>query len=127
MINEHQSTFKTPSPPPPPYTSPVNSATNLTTSNTSNLTLTSTSSANNEEIKNLKQEIELLKEFTTKLSNDYKQLQIESKSQKQSNDEQLQKFQKKLKDLVEEIDEEKKTRLALQVELERIKKTLTHI
>jgi predicted RNase H-like nuclease (RuvC/YqgF family) len=109
MINEQQSTFKTPSPPPPPYTSPVNSATNLTTSNTSNLTLTSTSSANNEEIKNLKQEIELLKEFTTKLSNDYKQLQIESKSQKQSNDEQLQKFQKKLKDLVEEIDEEKKT------------------
>jgi septal ring factor EnvC (AmiA/AmiB activator) len=108
------STFKTPSP--PPYTSPV--ATNNTSMMISN---------NNDEIKSLKQEIDLLRDLTNKLASDYKQLQIESRSQKQSCDEQLVKFQKKLKDLVDEIDDEKKTRLALQVELERIKKTITHI
>ncbi len=72
----------------------------------------------------MREEIETLKRTTDQILNDYKQLQHETRMQKQSYDDQIQKLQKALKDLVEEIDEEKKTRLALQVEIERLKKTV---
>jgi hypothetical protein len=79
---------------------------------------------NNNEEAQMREEIETLKRTTDQILNDYKQLQHETRMQKQSYDDQIQKLQKALKDLVEEIDEEKKTRLALQVEIERLKKTV---
>ena len=51
-------------------------------------------------------------------------MQIELVDLKKVHDEQMKKMQRKLVDLIGEIDEEKKTRLALQVELERLKKTI---
>lgn len=109
-MNEHVNhhVLKTPSPP-PTYTSPVHN------------------NGNNEEVQHLKAELDTLKQLTLKLSNDYKQLQNETRTQKQTYDDQITRLQKKLKDLVDEIDDEKKTRLALQVELERIKKSITTV
>ncbi len=104
---------------PPPYSTALNNS------------LSNHSLQNDETNLKLKQEVETLRRTTEQLtfdykqlSDDYKQLQAEQRTQKQYYDEQLQKLQKVFKDLVEEIDEEKKTRLGLQVELERLKKSV---
>lgn len=100
----------TPSPP-PNYTSPL---LNNTNSNHNNI----------DEINTLKSEIESLKKITFQLASDYQTLQNESRLAKQSSDDNINKLQKRLKDLIDEIDDEKKTRMSLQVELERLKKTV---
>jgi hypothetical protein len=77
-----------------------------------------------EEIQNLKGELDLVKKESTRTNSDYKGLQSELGEIRRGHDEQMKKMQKRLQDLISEIDEEKKTRLALQVELERLKKTI---
>ncbi len=77
-----------------------------------------------DEIQNLKSELDLVKRESAKTNAEHKSVQSELAELKRGHDEQMRKMQKRLQDLVNEIDEEKKTRLALQVELERLKKTI---
>lgn len=77
-----------------------------------------------DEISYLKEELDSIKKNSSQIQNDYKSVQIELVDLKKVHDEQMKKMQRKLVDLIGEIDEEKKTRLALQVELERLKKTI---
>ena len=77
-----------------------------------------------DEIGFLKQELEVVRKSSAQIQTEYKNVQSEMADLKKSHDEQMKKMQKNLQDLVTEIDEEKKTRLALQVELERLKKTV---
>lgn len=72
----------------------------------------------------LKQELESVRKNSTQIQNDYRLVQAELVDMKRVHEEQMRKMQKRLQDMVTEIDEEKKTRLALQVELERLKKTI---
>jgi predicted nucleic acid-binding Zn-ribbon protein len=77
-----------------------------------------------DEIGFLKQELEVVRKSSAQIQTEYKNVQSEMADLKKSHDEQMKKMAKNLQDLVTEIDEEKKTRLALQVELERLKKTV---
>jgi hypothetical protein len=77
-----------------------------------------------DEIHTLKNELDTVKKNSNQIKTDFKQVQNELIDLKMQHDDQMKKMQRKLFDLINEIDEEKKTRLALQVELERIKKTL---
>ena len=72
----------------------------------------------------LKQELDTVRKNSAQTQNEYKNVQNELNDLKKTHDDQMKKMQKKLHDLVTEIDEEKKTRRALQVELERLKKTI---
>jgi hypothetical protein len=89
----------------------------------SNITNTSTASLV-EEVSLLKQELDGVRKDSTQIQLDYKVVSGELNELKKNHDDQMKKMQKKLQDLIVEIDEEKKTRLALQVELERLKKNL---
>ena len=77
-----------------------------------------------DEVAYLKDELDTIKKNSTQSQSDYKSVQNELNDLKKVHDEQMKKMQRKLVDLINEIDEEKKTRLALQVELERLKKTI---
>ena len=77
-----------------------------------------------DEINLLKEEIENVKMSSSKIQTDYQRVQGDIVDMKKSHDEQMRKMQRIVNELINEIDEEKKTRLALQVELERIKKNL---
>jgi chromosome segregation ATPase len=79
-----------------------------------------------EEMSNLKIELESMKKMSSQVQSDYKQVQTELSDLKKLHEEQMKKMQKRLNDLINEIDDEKKTRLALQVELERLKKTIAN-
>lgn len=89
-----------------------------------NFTLTQTKSPVQDDLASMKQEIDLIKQSSIEMQNEYKKVQNELVEVKRHHDDQMKKMQKKLNDLIFEIDEEKKTRLALQVELERLKKTI---
>ena len=77
-----------------------------------------------DEIQALKGELDVVRKESARTQNDHKGMQSELGEIKRAHDEQMKKMQKRLQDLVSEIDDEKKTRLALQVELERLKKTI---
>ncbi len=77
-----------------------------------------------DELKSLKLELDTVKKDSSQFQTDFKSVQTELLEFKKIQEEQTKKMQKKLQDLINEIDEEKKTRLALQVELERLKKTI---
>ena len=77
-----------------------------------------------DEIGMLKEELEAMKKNSAQIKTEFKQVKVELGDLRSLHDEQMRKMQRKLFDMVTEIDEEKKTRLALQVELERIKKTI---
>ena len=77
-----------------------------------------------DEIGLLKEELDSIKKNSTQMQNDYKTVQSELTDLKKIHEEQMKKMSRKLVDLISEIDDEKKTRLALQVELERLKKTI---
>lgn len=77
-----------------------------------------------DELGALRLELDQVKKNSVKSQSDYKQVENELNELKKVHDEQMKKMQKRLQDLISEIDEEKKTRLALQVELERLKKTI---
>ncbi|CAF0913185.1 unnamed protein product [Brachionus calyciflorus] len=72
----------------------------------------------------LRQEIEAIKQSNHEVVGEYRKVQNELVEVRKQHEEQMKKMQKKLNDLIFEIDEEKKTRLGLQVELERLKKTI---
>lgn len=113
--------FKTPtvvsnSPLPPPYSSAANMGSNSMQSH----------SVSFDEFNSLKMEMEAMKKLTSQIVADLKMVQSEASASKQASQEQILKMQKQLKELIDEIDEEKKTRLSLQVELERVKKTVSH-
>jgi len=77
-----------------------------------------------DELKSLKLELDTVKKDSSQFQTDFKSVQTELLEFKKIQEEQTKKMQRKLQDLINEIDEEKKTRLALQVELERLKKTI---
>ena len=77
-----------------------------------------------DELAVLKGELDTVRKSSAQTQNEYKNVQNELNDLKKTHDDQMKKMQKKLHDLITEIDEEKKTRLALQVELERLKKTI---
>ena len=77
-----------------------------------------------DELAVLKLELDTVRKSSAQTQNEYKNVQNELNDLKKTHDDQMKKMQKKLHDLIAEIDEEKKTRLALQVELERLKKTI---
>lgn len=72
----------------------------------------------------LEKEIGSLKEELAVARSENQGLQVELSTFRNQHDEQVKKLQLQMLDLVGEIDEEKKTRLAFQVELERMKKTI---
>ena len=111
--------IKSPSSP----TRPLSSISSVTTAAANNVSPAMMSTLV-EEIQHLRQELDLVKKESTQTHNDYKQVQTELSEIKKGHDEQMKKMQKRLQDLISEIDDEKKTRLALQVELERLKKTI---
>lgn len=74
----------------------------------------------------MRQEIESLKQSALDAQTESKQVKMELIEIKKINEEQTKKMTKKMNELILEIDEEKKTRLALQVELERLKKIIWH-
>lgn len=74
----------------------------------------------------MRQEIESLKQSAMDAQTESKQVKMELIEIKKINEEQTKKMTKKMNELIMEIDEEKKTRLALQVELERLKKIIWH-
>jgi len=78
-------------------------------------------SPSNKEIFN---EVDLLREQLESVRSENGCIREELRSLKTEQEEAMRKMKKKFADLVSEIDEEKKTRLALQVELERIKKNI---
>ncbi len=106
-----------------PKLSPSNTNELISNSVVSNITNASTASLI-EEISLLKQELDSVRKDSGQIQIDYKLVSGELSDLRKSHDDQMKKMQKKLQDLVSEIDEEKKTRLALQVELERLKKTI---
>ena len=77
-----------------------------------------------DELAVLKLELDTVRKSSAQTQHEYKNVQNELNDLKKTHDDQMKKMQKKLHDLITEIDEEKKTRLALQVELERLKKTI---
>ena len=77
-----------------------------------------------DDMASLRQELDTVRKSSAQTQNEYKNVQNELNDLKKTHDDQMKKMQKKLHDLITEIDEEKKTRLALQVELERLKKTI---
>jgi len=78
-------------------------------------------SPSNKEIFN---EVDSLREQLNSVRSENGCIREELRSLKTEQEEAMRKMKKKFADLVSEIDEEKKTRLALQVELERIKKNI---
>jgi SH3 domain-containing kinase-binding protein 1 len=111
-----------------PTTRPVSSSSNLANNATQ---FFSTNGNNNDimtrlldEIQSLKGELDVVRRESARTHQDHKGLQSELGDIKRAHEEQMKKMQKRLQDLVSEIDDEKKTRLALQVELERLKKTI---
>lgn len=77
-----------------------------------------------DEIQVLRQELDSIRKESSQTHADFKSVQSELGEVKKSHDEQMKKMQKRLQDLISEIDDEKKRRLALEVELERLKKTI---
>lgn len=106
-----------------PKLSPSNTNELISNSVVSNITNASTASLI-EEIGFLKQELDSVRKDSGQIHNDYKLVSGELNELRKNHDDQMKRMQKKLQDLISEIDEEKKTRLALQVELERLKKTI---
>jgi SH3 domain-containing kinase-binding protein 1 len=79
------------------------------------------SSVNSREVQELRQDIQHLKENTvSKVA--YNELQTDVKSMREQLDKMRQTFDKRLFELMDELDEEKKIRLSTQVEMERIRK-----
>ncbi|RNA32855.1 hypothetical protein BpHYR1_017175, partial [Brachionus plicatilis] len=72
----------------------------------------------------LRQEVETLKVSAAEAHNESERVKVQLDQLKKINEEQTKKMTMKMNELIFEIDEEKKTRLALQVELERLKKTI---
>lgn len=72
----------------------------------------------------LEKEIGYLREELAEARSENQGLQVELSTFRSQHDEQVKRLQLQMLDLVGEIDEEKKTRLAFQVELERMKKTI---
>lgn len=106
-----------------PKLSPSSTHDLISTSVVSNITNASTNSLL-EEITILKQELDTVRKDSSQIHLDYKSVSGELSDLRNKHEDQMKKMQKKLENLVIEIDEEKKTRLALQVELERLKKTI---
>lgn len=77
-----------------------------------------------DELALLKLELDTVRQNSFQTQFEYKNVQTELNDIKKSHESQMNKMEKKMFDLISEIDEEKKTRLALQVELERLKKTI---
>lgn len=75
--------------------------------------------------KTILDEVDLLKDQLQLVHNENKEIKQQLGSMKSKHEEQIKKMQRILEDLVSEIDEEKKTRLALHVEIERLKKNIT--
>ncbi len=69
-------------------------------------------------------EVDSLRDQLNSVKSENKFIKEELKGLRAEQEEAMRKMKKKFADLVSEIDEEKKTRLALQVELERIKKNI---
>ena len=72
----------------------------------------------------LAEDISFLKQELIAVRSENKLIRNELNSTKTQHENQLKKMNRNFTDLINEIDEEKKTRLALQVELERLKKTI---
>lgn len=78
-----------------------------------------------EELQTLRNEVESMKKSAVKSQQEMKSAyESEINELRRSHEEQMKKLQKNFQDVIVEIDDEKKTRLALQVELERLKKTI---
>ena len=75
----------------------------------------------NANIEALKKELEELK-LTTVSRADYKVMQQDLQHMREDMDKMRSQFHKKLLDLMKEVDDEKKIRLNMQVEMDRIKK-----
>jgi predicted RNase H-like nuclease (RuvC/YqgF family) len=83
----------------------------------SNLTLV-------DEMSTLRHELDEVKKNATKNQAEYASVQSELNNLRKLHDDQIKRMEKQMHDLIAEIDDEKKTRLALHVELERLKKTI---
>jgi SH3 domain-containing kinase-binding protein 1 len=121
--NAKKDSFSRQTTPISPKLSPSNTNELISNSVVSNITNASTVSLL-EEISLLKQELDSVRKDSGQIQNDYKLVSGELSELRKNHDDQMKRMQKKLQDLISEIDEEKKTRLALQVELERLKKTI---
>ena len=66
--------------------------------------------------------VDLLKGRLQLVHNENKEIKQQLGSMKRNHKEQIKKMQRILEDLVSEIDEEKKSRLAFHVEIERLEK-----
>lgn len=73
---------------------------------------------------NLAEDINFLKQELLAVRSENKLIRNELSTTKTQHENQIKKITRNFTDLINEIDEEKKTRLALQVELERLKKTI---
>jgi hypothetical protein len=108
-------------------TSPPNTSTTIKTDSVSSTPSNQNQIDNSiliDELKSLKLELDTVKKDSSQFQTEFKSVQTELLEFKKIQEEQTKKMQRKLQDLINEIDEEKKTRLALQVELERLKKTI---
>ena len=108
-------------------TSPPNTSTTIKTDSVSSSPSNQNQIDNSiliDELKSLKLELDTVKKDSSQFQTEFKSVQTELLEFKKIQEEQTKKMQRKLQDLINEIDEEKKTRLALQVELERLKKTI---
>lgn len=78
-----------------------------------------------EELQSLRVECESIKKNAARSQQEIKSAyENELNELRRAHDDQMRKLHKNIQDIIVEIDDEKKTRLALQVELERLKKTI---
>ena len=80
--------------------------------------------ASSEDVRELRKELQLLRDNTVSRDT-YNALKTDYNSLRKDLDGLRSQFNKRIMELMTEIDEEKKTRLTMQVELDRLKKIVT--